>query len=79
MEGLGEHYEIEVSTGRPPLLEGRLLNADTLRGRQARHPHVRLDCEDSRARFRQLRCCDTGPGADVERSETPVSDEARNE
>jgi hypothetical protein len=50
-----------------------------LAGRQARHPHVRLDCEDSRARFRQLRCCDTGPGADVERSETPVSDEARNE
>jgi hypothetical protein len=43
LEGLGENDEIELSIRGPPLLEARLLDADTLRGRQARHPLVRLD------------------------------------
>jgi hypothetical protein len=75
VEGLGEHDEIELSIRWLPLLKGRLLDTDTLRGRHTRHPFVRFDGEDIRAGFRQLRCCDAGSGADVQRTDTRIGDE----
>jgi len=79
VEGLGENDETELSIRGPALLEARLLDADTLRGRQARRPLVRLDGQHVRAGLLQLGRCDTGSRSDVEGPNSWASDEAGNE
>ena len=69
MEGLPEGHEVEGPAHRLPLLEGADLDGQALGCGDGRHLIIGLDGEDVGTGSGELRCEDSGSGADIENAQ----------